>query len=200
MGPSHRLFGNTCLRANTGCSCTWIMLHLKAPLVFRHPQAVACSSRSLITQSGFLPENRACPREHTQPVPLTPHSREPTSMLPVSPADPATAWKSRWERDSPHTRGLAQVPRPGPRAALPGTVLPVRLPGALALLLLVVLLVIELLDPVLVAHLEQVGVGLQGARWQGGVGGGCRGGGGVGTPPTAPRQRTGRHSHSRRRR
>lgn len=54
--------------------------------------------------------------------------------------------------DSPHALGLAQAACPGQMAALPGTVLPVRLPRALALLL-VLLVVVKLLDAVLVADL-----------------------------------------------
>ena len=62
----------------------------------------------------------------------------------------------------------AQAARPGQLAALPGTVLPIRLPRALALLL-VLLIVVKLLDAVLVADLQQVGIGLWGqgrrVRW-----------------------------------
>lgn len=51
---------------------------------------------------------------------------------------------------------------PGQLATLPGTILPVGLPRTLALFLLLLLVIIKLLDPVLVAYLEQVGIGLQG--------------------------------------
>lgn len=70
-------------------------------------------------------------------------------------------WGGGWG-DSPHALGLAQAACPGQMAALPGTVLPVRLPRALALLLVLLLVVVELLDAVLVADLQQVGIGLRG--------------------------------------
>ena len=62
-------------------------------------------------------------------------------------------WGGGWG-DSPHALGLAQAACPGQMAALPGTVLPVRLPRALALLLVLLLVVVELLDAVLVADLQ----------------------------------------------
>ena len=62
--------------------------------------------------------------------------------------------EGRGAGDSPHARGLAQAARPGQLAALPGTVLPIRLPRALALLLVLLLVIVELLDAVLVADLQ----------------------------------------------
>lgn len=81
-------------------------------------------------------------------------------ILLVLPAGPAarlcwgTCRRGGERGDSPHARGLAQAARPGQLAALPGTVLPVRLPRALALLLVLLLVIVELLDAVLVADLQ----------------------------------------------
>lgn len=63
--------------------------------------------------------------------------------------------------DSPDPGGLARASCPGQLVALPGTVLSIRFPRAMALLVLFLLIVIELLDAVLVAYLQQVGIGLQ---------------------------------------
>lgn len=77
--------------------------------------------------------------------------------------------------DSPHARGLAPAGSPGRLTALPGAVLLVRLPGALALLLvlLLVLLIVKLLDAILVADLQQAGIGILvvGIEGEGDVGG-----------------------------
>lgn len=89
----------------------------------------------------------------------------------------------RREGDSPHAWGLAQAGPPGQLAALPGAVLPIGVPGALTLFLVLLLIVIKLLDPVLVAYLEQVGVGLWGAGAGGWVGCAAR----SPTPPSEDR-------------
>lgn len=64
------------------------------------------------------------------------------------------------EGDSPDTRRLACMGCPRWLAALPGTIFAIWLCWALAFLL-IFFLIIELLDPVLVAYLKQVGIGLQ---------------------------------------
>lgn len=71
-------------------------------------------------------------------------------------------WRDRRvEGDSPDTRGLAYMGCPCWLVALPGTIFAIWLCWALAFLL-IIFLIIELLDPVLVAYLKQVGIGLQG--------------------------------------
>lgn len=126
------------------------------------------------SRTRFLPlrTQRAPANTRALPPPTLPAlgSMETAPCVPCSPS-PAPEPGRGGCRDSPHARRRAQVGAPGQLAALPGAVLPVGLPGALALLLLL-LVVIELLDPVLVANLQQVGVGLQGQGREGAWAGG----------------------------
>lgn len=87
-----------------------------------------------------------------------------TSKVPVFP----TLQLAGATGDSPHARGWAQAAPPSQLAPLPGAIFSIRLPRALALIIVIFLLIIKLLNPVLVADLQQVGVGLQEVSGEGG--------------------------------